>query len=319
MAGAILLPVSTSVSVAEAADDALAVRNQGALARAFELPVLGRTQVLAEATQQASLRFDLTTEYHASAVGGEAVTLDGEADLLTLGWRWGLGRNIELGLELPLLHQSGGFMDGPIEDWHSFFGLPNGGRELAPKNRYLYEYSRDGDELLRATRTGSDIGDLRVAGAWGVTPSLALRTELKLPTGNEDHLAGGNTGFALWADYALPLPDAFFLSGWVAGGLSVNDESSVLSDMQKQVVPLAGAGLSARLAERWALLTQLYFHGALYDDSELDPFREALQLAIGLRYRVRRDMNLDIGFQEDPITSSSPDFSGHLALSWAPF
>ena len=307
------------MSQAQAAERPLAVYNQGALARAFELPVIGETGVLPFGDTGGSIRYDLTTEYHASGSGSETVILDGESNLLTFAFRKGMGLGLELTLEVPVLYQSGGFMDDPIENWHDFFGLPNGGRELAPQDRYLYQYTRDGQTVFRNTRSGTDIGDVRIGFGWQALESLALRTELKLPSGDDTHLAGGNTGGALWADWALPFDPGFFLSGWVSGGVSFNDKSDVIPDQQNSVVPFGGAGLAARFAERWSLLGQLYAHGKLYDGSALDPFREALQLTLGLRYDVARDFSIDTGFQEDLIVSSSPDFSFHLALNWRSF
>jgi hypothetical protein len=312
----VLVASAAAAGQARAAERPLAVYNQGALARAFELPVIGETGVLPFGDTRGSLRYDLTTEYHASGNGSEAVVLDGESNLLTFAFRKGLGWNLELTLEVPVLHQGGGFMDDPIESWHDFFGLPNGGRELAPQDRYLYEYTRGGETVFRNTRGGTDLGDVRLGFGWQALESLALRTEFKLPSGDDAHLAGGNTGGALWADWALPFDPGFFLSGWVSAGVSINDEAGLIADQQNSVVPFGGAGLAARFAEHWSLLGQLYAHGKLYDDSDLDAFREALQLSLGLRYDLARDFGIDVGFQEDLITSSSPDFSFHLALSW---
>ncbi len=303
---------------ASAVERPIAVYNQGALARAFELPVLGETGVLPNGDSTGALRFDLTTEYHTSGdPAGEAVLLDGESDLLTFAFRRGLGLGIEMTLEIPVLYQGGGFMDGPVEDWHSIFGLPNGGREDAPQDRLLYQYQRaNGQTVLNYDRKGADLADIRLGVGWQAAESLALRTELKLPTGDDAHLAGGNFGGALWADWALPIPDSLWLSGWVSAGGSYNGDNGLLDDQQQSFVPFGGLGLSARLGENWALLGQLYAHGKLYDDSSLDPFREGLQGSLGLRYHVGNVLDVDLGFQEDLITSSSPDFSVHLALGW---
>lgn len=312
-----LLLAGLAASVPAAAGERpLALYNQGALARAFELPVLGETAVQGQGRSISALRYDLTTEYHASAAGNESVILDGETDLLTLAFRRGLGAALELTLELPVLYQGGGFMDGPVEDWHSAFGLPNGGREDAPRDRYRYQYTRNGVTELDEHRSGADLGDLRMGLGWQALDRLALRTEVKLETGSESHLAGGNSGLAVWADWALPFPADSIFSGYVSAGGSYNGKTKILGDMQNQWIPFGGAGLALRVAEPLSVLAQVYAHGALYDGSELDPFREALQLALGLRYHVGDQFDVDLAFQEDPITSSSPDFSLHLGLSW---
>ncbi|WP_428310856.1 DUF3187 family protein [Hydrocarboniphaga sp.] len=312
---AVLMAGVAAGTCAVAGERPLAVYNQGALARAFELPVLGETQVLGLADSITDLRYDLTTEYHASGDAGESVILDGESNLLTFAFRRGIGRDLELTFDLPLLYQGGGFMDKPVENWHSAFGLPNGGREDAPRDRYLYEYQRDGQVLLDEHRSGADLGDLRIGFGWQALDGLALRSEVKFPTGSESHLSGGNSGVAVYGDYALPFPDDSIFSGFLSAGGSYNGKTKYLGDMQNRFVPFGSAGLAVRLIDSLSLLAQLYGSGALYD-GDLDPFREALQFSLGLRYHVGPAFDLDFGFQEDPITSSSPDFSIHLGLSW---
>lgn len=313
---ALFAAAAAGAADAHAGERPLAVYNQGALARAFELPVLGETGVLGQGASATDLRFDLTTEYHASGGAAEAVVLDGETDLLTLAFRRGIGAALEVTFEVPVLYQGGGFMDGPVENWHSAFGLPNGGREDAPRDRYLYRYTRGGEIELDQTRSGADIGDLRMGLGWQALDSLALRSELKFATGSESHLAGGNSGLAVWGDWSLPFASTSIFSGYLSAGGSYNGKTGVLGDMQNRWVPFAGAGIALRVLDPLSVLAQVYAHGALYDGSDLDPFREALQLALGLRYHVDERFDVDLGFQEDPITSSSPDFSVHLALSW---
>jgi hypothetical protein len=314
---AVLLASAVAASpFAVAGERPMAVYNQGALARAFELPVLGETTVRGPGASATDLRYDLTTEYHASGDASESVILDGESDLLTLAFRRGVGAGLEFTLEVPVLHQGGGFMDSAVEDWHSAFGLPNGGREDAPRNRYLYQYTRDGSVQWQETKGGTDLGDLRMGLGWQALDGLALRSEVKFGTGSESHLAGGNSGIALWGDWALPFPSASIFSGFLSAGGSYNGQSGILGDMQNRWVPFGSAGVAVRVFDPLSVLAQLYAHGKLYDGSDLDPFREALQLTLGLRYHVGRQFDVDLGFQEDPITSSSPDFSVHLALSW---
>lgn len=310
------LLLSAGPALAAGPGGPLATYNQSALARAFELPVLGQARVLTAGESADALRYDLTTEYHTSGDAGEVVVLDGETNLLTLAFRRGLGRGLDLSLQLPVMYQGGGFMDGPVEDWHSLFGLPQGGREQAPRNRYLYGYARNGQTQLLEQRSGADFGDVRMALGWQALDGLALRTEIKFETGSESHLAGGNSGVAAWGDYALPFAAGSMFSGYLSGGVSYNGQTAILGDMQTQWVPFAGAGLAARVFDPLSLLVQLYGHGALYDESELDPFRDALQLTMGLRYHVDPRFDVDLAFQEDLITTSSPDFSVHLALNW---
>ena len=49
----------------------------------------------------------------------------------------------------------------------------------------------------------------------------------------------------------------------------------------------------------------------------MDALRRAgLQLAFGAGYQLTPRLGLTLGFAEDPIVASSPDFSIHLDASW---
>ncbi len=301
------------------AEEALATFNQSALARSFALPTLGAPQVLGGADWRSAFRVDLTSEYHSSESGSEAILLDGEAASFTFAFRQGLGRGFEWGAELPVLVLGGGFMDSGIENWHDWFGLPNGGRQDAPRDRYRYTYVRNGETLLDVSDAGAFLGDLRLNGGWQATPSLALRAQIKLPTGDEDSLAGGNLGGALWADWALPFAETSRWSGYVSAGASQNQESDVLGALQNRFVGFGGLGISWQMFDAMALTTQLYAHSQLYDDSDLQPLERAgLQLTVATRWNLTDELLFDFGFQEDLITYSSPDFSLYLGFGFHP-
>lgn len=300
-----------------AAAEPFATNNQSALAQGFDLPVIGHGRVLARGEHRSAFVLDLTTEYTTDQTAAETITLDGESAHLTGRYRQGMD-GWEWGAELAAVHVGSGFLDSFIENWHDFWGLPNGGRELAPRDRYQYRYEKDGVVLLDSTEEGWALGDLRVSAGWAATDSLALRAELKLPTGDEDQLTGGNLGSAVWGDLALPFDPDSGWSGFASAGLSVNQKGEVLEDQQETLVPFGGVGAYYRLLRQLELGAQLYAHGPLYDDSELDQLsRAGLQLAFGGRW-IERGWALDVAFQEDLITKSSPDFSIHVGLRLQP-
>jgi hypothetical protein len=314
LAGALLL-LAGAASPAAAGEAPLPLHNQSALARGFALPAIGQDAVLGSGQSAAAARFDLTSEYHTQAEGAESVVLDGEADLLTLAWRRGLAAGWEWSAEPPLLHQGGGFMDGAIENWHDFWGLPQGGRPEAPQDRFLFQYVRNGQTLLDVRGGGSRLGDAKLGLGWQAAPWLAVRGEAKLPTGKQADLSGGVLGAALWLDAALPFDAGSIFSGFASAGVSINDDSEVLDDLREPFVVFGGGGLAARIGPQFAVLAQAYAHSALYRGPELDPFRAALQLSLGVRWHASERLSFDLAVQEDPIVSSSPDFSLHFGVS----
>ncbi len=300
--------------------------NTSALARGFALPTLGQP-VLPGGRHQTGALLDFTSEFVTEGfsssdncpVSSECITLDGETERLLLSHRRGLGAGWDFSLEIPLLSQGGGFLDSWIEEWHGWFGLPNGGRETAPRDRYRYRYVRNGAVLLDVddSETYSGFGDITLGLGRRIGDSLALRGMVKLPTGDEEKLGGGNAGAALWLDAALPLPAGF--EGFLAAGLSFNDRGAVLPDMQNREVVFGGVGLTTPFpfTDRVRILAQVYGNSRLYDGGGVSPLsRAGVPLTLGLQLRTGPASRFEFGFLEDLGVNASPDFTAYLALTF---
>lgn len=289
--------------------------NAGALARTFALPALGDARVLPRGAGELRATLDVANEYVAEGrCGDECILLDGETTRLRLAYGYGFG-TWDVRLEVPLLEQGGGFLDGWIQDWHGWFGLPNGGREVATDGRYEYSYQRDDAPLLHVADGGRDVGDVTLGAGASLSPDAALRAMVKAPTGEAESLSGGNAGAALWLDLALPLPTGW--DGYAALGASVNDQSDVLAGLQNRIVAFGGFGVLLPVTTAVRVHAQVQAHSPLYDGSALSPLaRAGVPLTLGLQLRTGPRTRLDLGFQEDPSVNGSPDFAAYLALTW---
>ncbi|HVT36748.1 MAG TPA: DUF3187 family protein [Nevskiaceae bacterium] len=314
--GALALLCALACAPPAQAQEFFPVYNQGSLARAFDLPALGRPRVLAPDASAWYGAVDLSNEYYTDSSAREFLLEDGETARFSLSYARGIGSNVEVSATLPLLVQGGGFIDHTIEQWHRIFGLPNGGREFAPRQRYQYTYTRDGVTVMDAHESGTRLGDVLLGAGWQWTSSTALRAQLKLPTGDKGQLAGGNAGGALWLDTALPFDRASTLSGYLSGGVSANGSSGPLGDLQQRVLGFGGGGLGWQAFNRVQLVGQLYFHSPLYKDTDISGLKKpGGQLLLGANVRVAPGTLFKIAFQEDIVTNSSPDFSLHFGLS----
>ena len=310
-----LLALLAVVLPLPAAAQFLPLFNQGALQRSAALPVLGATQVATAPGWQAAL--DLTTEYSTQMNATESVLQDGESARVALRYRAALAEDLEWNLEVPVLVLGGGFMDRLIEDWHGWFGLPNGGRELAPRDRYRYQYVRNGVTLLDVTDSGTHLGDVRAGLGWHSGAATVLRAELKLPTGDGAALAGGNAGLALWLDHALDFGAGSRWSGYLSAGGSAIDTPEVLAELQERAAGFGGLGLGYRVGRGFSIVSQLYVHSALFRDTALDSLKKpGLQFALGASWRLPSGTRVQLAFQEDPVVSSSPDFSLHFGYAF---
>lgn len=181
-------------------------KNQSPIVQVYGLPAAGNAILLSSGQKEFRMMLDSASNYVDDANAGEHIVLDGETARISLNSRYGLAQRVECGLEIPYVIHGGVFLDGFIINYHDFFGLPQGGRDQAPRNRLLYLYTRDGAEKMRIDSSSGGLGDISLIAGFQMyhdgkeCPSaVALRTSFKLPTGESAQLHGsGSTDLAIW-------------------------------------------------------------------------------------------------------------------------
>lgn len=294
------------------------VTNQSPLVQIFGLPPAAGGQTLTAGASELLLGLDVASHFTEDTRGRETIVLDGETYRLALALRYGLAGGVEVGAEIPWVSHDGGFLDGFIEGWHDFFGLPQGGRDRASRNQLLFQYGEDGTEELRLDESADGLGDIRLTAAWPLvqqsSAAAALRASLKLPTGDSDRLLGsGSTDLALWLTGDRTYPSAwgeFALYG--SGGVLLLSDGDILPGRQRNLAGFATAGGGWRPLDWLAFKLQFDGHTPLYD-SDLTELGESLQLTVGGTLDWGNTA-LDIGVGEDLVVDSAPDVLFHLAL-----
>lgn len=296
--------------------DALPAYNQNTLARGFALPVIGQSSVLGASQSMFAADYDLTTEYYNDSKGAETIIVDGETSGFALSWRQGIGHGVELTARLPVLIVGGGFMDHFVEEWHKTFGLPNGNRELAQNNQRQITYTNNGNLVLDERKSGTTLGDIQLGAGLKLCEGAALRAMVKLPTGSDSKLTGGNWGGAVWGDFAFPFNKGSSWDGFTSIGATLAQKADALHDQQRTAAVFGGVGLGYFVTKNFELRSQLYAHSPLFKNTELPGLKKpGLQLTLGGSYRWSPKVSMDVFFQEDPVTYSSPDFSFHVGLT----
>ena len=134
--------------------------------------------------------------------------VDLDMEVWRIGWvaTYGLTENLDAGIELPLLHFNGGFLDAFIQDYHNFFGFPNGGREKVPNGTFTYQVQENGQTRYRVGSQDLNIGDItlflknQLLVEEDVLPAVAWRCGFKFPSGDPDKgMGSGNAGFGFGA------------------------------------------------------------------------------------------------------------------------
>jgi len=290
----------------------------------YGLPATEGGRLLPAGRGEGRLVLEAASLYTDHASGPEQILFDGELYRTTLALRYGIAPDWELGIDLPLVGQAGGFLDDFIKGWHNFFDLPQGGRDTAVDNRLDYRYQHGGTTELTLTDSGAGLGDVQLLAGWQLWSdgpqrrrALALRGGIKLPTGDSDHLYGsGSTDLHLRltaTDAATLAP--LHLTLFASGGLLHLGDGDVLPARQRHTVLFGSLGCGWRPLDLLALKLQLDGHSAFYHSALPELGDPSAQLVMGGSLFFGDDWTLDIGVGEDIAVSTAPDVVFHLALA----
>jgi len=314
-----LLAVSANAS----ADAWFPLRNQNPFLQIFGLPAFEGAYLAGNGESRFRVALDIANHADFGSTQGETIVIDGESYYLDVAYRKRLFDWLELGIDVPLVSHRSGFLDNAIESWHDFLGLSNGKRQ-GSANQLAFSYIKQDIIDFQLGDTATGLGDVRLMLAAPLrTPrapdgfAVTLRSVIKLPTGDADRLLGsGATDYSL----ALHASAAHFagleninLAGF-AGMLWAGD-SDYFAAIQENRVPFAGGALGWQVARRFELLGQLYTQGRLFA-SELDELAgKSVQMALGANFRPdRARIIVTLGFVEDVVGDTTPDFAVHLSI-----
>ncbi|MFZ4855286.1 MAG: DUF3187 family protein [Desulfuromonadaceae bacterium] len=300
--------------------------NQSPLVQIYGVPHDTGADIVPPGTLRAGLSMDISSNYAVASSSREQITLDGEAARTTVSARFGVSPGVEAGIEIPYYVQGGGFLDGFIIDWHNTFGLPQGGRDTAPKNRVNYSYRKDGVQKLRMDSSSSGVGDIVLTGGYSLYDNsdtghhdrLALKGSVKLPTGDSSYLfgSGGTDVSLLLCGNMINYSEWGSLSLYGSAGALAMSRSDILRDQHKQLAGVGTLGFGWGPASWISFKAQLHGNTALYSDSSLDEVsKNAMMIMFGGALRFPGNYLLDIGVAEDLSVGTAPDVSFHLGLS----
>ena len=229
----------------------------------------------------------------------------------------------DLEIELGLLSGGSGFLDRFAEQWHSFTGLPDGGRSRVPKDQYHMNIRRGPDELIyELDKTEAGLLDLPIV----LTHQLfrddeggsagALRIGVELPVGDQSKGFGNGAldwGVGLIAERHLPRASLYGGLDWVVTGQGKSfDDAGV--DILDQLH--AQFGVEWPTGEGTAILTQLEWVTPFIGEIDLEEVdADIVDLGVGYAWSMR-DFIWRAAFHEDLVAASGPDFSFFLNLSW---
>jgi len=279
------------------------------------LPTNARLNKKAQARWSNSLV--ITNTINIESTANESIYLDYEAYRFNLSYQYGLNDNWDLKLDVPLIYQSGGIFDSAIDEWHGFFGLPDGKRPFVTRDQYGVQYSNNSQTVIRLDEASTALGDIQIAIARSLLENsdttISLWGSLKLPTGNADKLTGnGATDVSAWLALNQRLSE-----NWV---INLNSGAVMLGANSYKNMPLADYALYGHImlglaaSENINLKVQLQGHSSYYEQSQLNVLGNVYILSFGGSIKINQCNQLDIAFTEDIKVDASPDAS--LLFSW---
>jgi hypothetical protein len=223
-------------------------------------------------------------------------------------------------IELPWRSLSGGSLDGFIENWHDFFGLPEGPRRRMPQDRLLIDYQQSGETLLHIEDSASGIADIPLGAGFQVTTSddraLAAWLTLDLPVGDSDDLLGsGALDVALSLAGEIQVAERWQLFGqldavWLGDG-------DILPEYQQSFVVAGLAGVSWNAWRALDLTVQFYGNSKVFDVPVTGLSGDAVVLSYGGTWRTNGGWRLDFGMNEDIDVDASPDATFYFLVQKA--
>ena len=266
-----------------------------------------------------SFTADIANRYRLVHKGGEELVFDGESWRTSFSYRRRIGGRWSIGVELPLYRHSGGFIDDFIDAWHSFFGMPDGNRNLRAEDQLRSLYSDRGSTVFLLTEPRGGVGDMQisVARALGGPDGWLVRAVVKRPAGDAGRLTGSGgtdvsgSAFKQHAGRFAGNPAGI---DWGAGLLLIG-EADVFAARHEDRVVFGTFGGGWRTLPRLGLKAQLDLHSRFCDSSLDEMGKDSIQASVGDWLALGERRWLSLAVSEDLIVRSAPDFSVHIDFS----
>lgn len=263
----------------------------------------------------------VANHYRLSGRDSDTLILDGETLRISLFFSQPFREHWSFSVAAPLVQQSGGFLDDVVDAWHSAFNMPDGARNARPEDALMYRMANAAGTFYALDDDERSVGDLQIGFArrFGADERFVARTEIKIPTGDEDALAG--SGAVDWSVMILRNREGSLgqrAAGyyWGAGVLLLGQPEVVAFRANDySVTGVLGGGI--KIFPRIGIRGQLDFLSAAYDTELEELGQHAVLATIGGWWEMSARSRLEFGVDEDLHVSTAPDVVLHVTLRWS--
>ena len=242
---------------------------------------------LDEGQFQTSLSTTFSNVFEYDVWGNTQTDIDLGLWRTTFGYTYGLTDLIDMRIDVPIVSNPGGFLDGALQAYHDAFGFPNSGRELVSNNRFAYRVVHNGTTLANYSSTIAGLGDvtLRLKKLFldkknRLPFKLSLAPYLKFPTGSRDHGLGSGHFDAGLSIFAQKSWERWTMTSQLGGVLI--DNRTDLEPILKHGFIALGQSVEFQIADWISTIAQLSGNTPLFKQTDnADLSKMALDLNIG--------------------------------------
>jgi hypothetical protein len=231
-----------------------------------------------------------------------SVLLDAELGHLTFTATFRLSRNVFLLVNGGVQGAYRGFLDAPLDVYHSVLGITYRARDLRPENVFGYNF-RSETEIQAYKPVDLTLLDTRVGVGWMIADDLQLLGTLVLPTAWVDGYAAHTVQFGLLLTWQRPLWSWFVFQGTLGLGATPRTDG-MLRPYQNLVFGSASLGGRARLSQRNFLYVNSFFQSSIYrntGDHPLDYWD--ISVDVGWMFRTDAGWEFSAGLTEDVLAA----------------
>jgi len=315
----LLLGTTLAAPYAAAADGPLRVRNVGPIVQMYGMPRMVGARTMA-AGIELTFNVEAANNFQSDDRSGTFAFFDGESYITSYRMRGGWREALEWGVEIPYVAHTGGALDGLVDEFHELFGLPDGGRSLAPRGRLDYLVRADGVVYADFDDSVQSLGDVRGFLGYqvfdGSAQAFALRGQLKAPTGKVKDLSGSEGwDLSAWGEYQYDMVAAGrTVSLTASAGVSYLGEGELLPDDQVRWLWFGHLGLQIPLHARVTFLAQLDGHTDVLDSGNPLVADGGVLSTLGGRISITERLWLDLAVIEDLDNESAADVAFQILL-----
>lgn len=238
---------------------------------------------------------------------GDTYRVDEERWEFRVGYELPVAEAWSIAVTLPIINRGGGIFDESIEEWHSFFGQPQGGRDQV----------RDGEHVVRGSQFdlshgGTTVGSPQIEAVWEDAVGALARIAVALPSP-----ASSGALVQDGIDLGAQLGHRFVGEGW-EGALAVGivgSTDTVEGGLRSYpVIPSIHLSLAIPLTERFVIESGVTLEGRALKNVLGHPDHQGY-LDVGVRYRAKDAVSYLLVVRENPLAGKgSGDITAALIV-----